>query len=91
VLRDIDQIIELLVGRIPDIQISQLKVTHPADDDGLWFIKVPERTEEVQIESSSGNCPFVIESNFDNESYEGASVHEVAENVLALLSKISAS
>ena len=61
--RDIDQIIERLRSELPGAQITQLQVTHPeADDDGLWFVKVPGQRGEIQIESSSGTCPFVIES-----------------------------
>ena len=84
--RDIDQILELLRSEVPGIRIAQLQVTHPgADDDGLWFIKVPGRTGEVQIESSSGTCPFVIESKFSSEKHHGRSVHEVVGTVMRLL------
>ena len=83
--RDIDQIIELLRKEIPGVQITQLQVSHPgADDDGLWFIKVPGRSGEVQIESSSGTCPFVIESNCGSESHHGRSVYEVVGTVMKL-------
>lgn len=40
VQRDIDLIIEQLMGNIPGIHIDQLKVTHFGDDDGLWFLNI---------------------------------------------------
>ena len=56
--RDIDHIIERLKAELPGVEVTQLKVKHPADDDGLWFIKIPGRSGNVQIESSDGSCPF---------------------------------
>jgi len=83
--RDIDQIIELLRREIPGVQITQLQVPHPgADDDGLWFIKVPGLTKEVQIESSSGACPFLIESDFSSERHNGRSIYETVGTVMKL-------
>jgi hypothetical protein len=73
------------------VQITQLQVTHPgADDDGLWFIKVPGRTEEVQIESSSGTCPFLIESDFSSQRQYGRSVYEVVGTVMKLFAEPAA-
>ncbi len=86
--RDIDQIIELLRRHIPGVQITQLRVTHPdADDEGLWFLKVPGRREEVQIESSSGNCPFIIESDLNTDRQYGRSVDEVVGTVWKLFAE----
>jgi|SRR5437899_2320233 len=89
--RDIDQIIELLRRRVPGVQITQLQVTHPADDDGLWFVTVPERKRQVQIESSSGDCPFIIESDFSSETHYGRSVYEVVGTVWKLFAEPGAS
>lgn len=76
--RDIDHIIEQLKTEIPGVQVTQVHVTHPsADDDGLWFIGIPGRAEKVQIESSHGSCPFLIESDFGAERLQGRSVDEV--------------
>jgi len=83
--RDIDRIIERLKAEIPDIHIVQLQVGHPrADDDGLWFIEVPGHTEKVQVESSNGECPFLIESDFSTASSHGHSVEEVISMVRRL-------
>ncbi len=76
--RDIDQIIERLKAEIHGVRVEQLRAKSPgADDDGLWFVQIPEREEEVQIESSNGLCPFLIESNFNSERLSGRSVEEV--------------
>jgi hypothetical protein len=83
--RDIDHIIERLKAEIPGVQVTQLQVAHPgADDDGLWFIKIPGRTEEVQIESSYGSCPFIIESDFGSDVFHGHTVDEVVSTVRRL-------
>jgi hypothetical protein len=76
--RDIDQIIEQLKAELPGVLVTQLQVSHPgADDDGLWFIKIPGRDGNVQIESSDGTCPFIIESDFGSEAFHGHTVGEV--------------
>ena len=76
--RDIDQIIERLKTDIAGVQISQLKVAHPGvDDDGVWFIKVPGKAGEVQIESPNGLCPFHIEADFTTERSQGHNINEV--------------
>lgn len=90
--RDIDQITELLRRHILAVQITQLQVTHPgADDDGLWFVKIPGRKGEVQLESSTGDCPFLIESNFSSDSDYGRSVYEVVGTVWKLFAEPGAS
>jgi hypothetical protein len=83
--RDIDDIIERLQCAIPDARIEQLQVKHPADDDGLWFISVPGKPGEVQIESSYGVCPFLIESSYNDKRHTGATVEEVVAIVRAIL------
>lgn len=74
--RDIDLIAERLVADIPGVHIAQLNVTHPGDDDGLWFIRIPNEEATVQIESSNGNCPFLVESDFNDDRSYGHSIEE---------------
>ncbi|WP_237712421.1 hypothetical protein [Pedosphaera parvula] len=73
--RDIDRIIARLKDEFPSLLVQQLKKTHPADDDGLWWVKLSECEEEIQIESPSGNVPFLIEA--DSIVKKNASEEEV--------------
>lgn len=83
--RDIDHIIERLKAEMPGVQIRQLQVSHPgADDDGLWFVTMPGRSPEVQLESPRGSCPFLIESGFGPERFHGHSIDEVVQIVRRL-------
>jgi len=83
--RDIDQIIERLKVELPGVQVTQLQVSHPgADDDGLWFIKIPGRGGDVQIESSHGTCPFLIASAFSDERFKERTIDEVVSPVRRL-------
>jgi len=63
-MRDIDAIIETLTLAHPELVVEQLKVSHPGvDDDGLWFFRHPSSRVEVQLESHTGSCPFLFETN----------------------------
>jgi hypothetical protein len=63
-MRDIDKITKQLTSTHPRLMVEQLKVVHPgADDDGLWFFRHPSTRHEVQLESSTGNCPFLFETD----------------------------
>ena len=83
--RDIDRITERLGLEIPGVHIQQLQVSHPgADDNGLWFIDVPDRKERVQLESPDGNCPFLIESDCSDERLHASTIDHVVEAVKRL-------
>ena len=84
-MRDIDRITARLGAEIPGVQIEQLRVSHPGDDDGLWFITAPGSPSEVQVESSDGTCPFLIEGDGTDERFEGKDVAEVVRVVRNLL------
>lgn len=75
--RDIDEIIERVIETFPQVNICQLKVTHPADDDGIWYFWLGESSgDDIQIENSYGKCPFLIETNRSDERRWGNSVDE---------------
>lgn len=61
--RDVDQIIQEVKLVIPEVTVDQLRVSHPADDDGIWFFSLPGLDRDIQIESPFGMCPFIIETN----------------------------
>jgi len=90
--RDIDDIICLLRECFPTLKVVQLEKTHPADDDGLWWFRLPGITKDIQVESSTGNCPFMIESDDDLSSDDaliGRSVGEVVEKVSSYLQSLA--
>jgi len=59
---DIDTVIAELRSAYPGVVCEQLRVAHPgADDDGLWYFRHPDARGEVQLESSSGQLPFLVE------------------------------
>jgi hypothetical protein len=61
--RDIDQIKAAVQARLPDVEVDQWIKQDPNDDDGLWYFRRPGADGEIQLESTSGNCPFTIESD----------------------------
>jgi hypothetical protein len=65
---------------------QQLRVRHPgADDDGLWFFTRPGSSNEVQIESPNGRCPFLIEHRKSDERRTGDTPEDVARTLRELL------
>jgi hypothetical protein len=72
--RDIDKVVRAIRTRHPHVDVAQLEKRHPADDDGLWFFRA--NGLEVQLESSSGNCPFLVESTAHDRRTEVWSVEE---------------
>jgi hypothetical protein len=85
-MRDVDRIIELIHTMYPQVRVEQLKVSHPgADDDGLWFFDQPESPFQVQIESSTGMCPFLIETDENDARLTTSSVEETVRTLCGLL------
>lgn len=83
-MRDIDAIIAQLHLTHPDISVAQLIILHPgADDDGLWFFHHPATDIEVQLESSSGTCPFLFESSGSSDRLIVSSVEQAVSFIVA--------
>ena len=83
-MRDIDAIIAKLRFSNPDISVAQLTVTHHgADDDGLWFFRHSATEVEVQLESSSGTCPFLFESSGSADRLTASTVDQAVAFVVA--------
>jgi hypothetical protein len=83
--RDIDSIITRLARAHPQVAVEQLRVSHPGDDDGIWFFKVPGSPSEAQLESSTGMCPFAIESDATEERAMAVSVDDAISSLERLL------
>jgi len=91
-MRDVDRIIELVKGRFPTVVVEQLKVTHLADDDGIWFFSLPPIRKDIQIESSNGMCPFLVEHDDMEETATeklGVSVDRTVELIAGYLLRVS--
>jgi len=83
-VRDIDAIIQELQFAHPDISAEQLVVLHPGtDDDGLWFFRHPGTTTEIQLESATGNAPFLVESSESRDRLVGDTVRQTVALVVA--------
>jgi len=91
--RDIDEIIIGVRTRFPEVTVFQLQVKFPgADDDGLWFFELPGIKKNIQIESPSGTCPFLIEHDdmkSASEAWRANSVGEAVEKISSYLAKLS--
>ena len=85
--RDIGQIIAAVRQQIPEVIVWQLQKTHPADDDGIWYFSLPEASNDVQIENSSGMCPFLVETDeqSSHRARTGQTVEETVQMILAYL------
>ena len=83
-MRDIDAIIAKLNLAHPDISSAQIIVLHPgADDDGLWFFRHSATDVEVQLQSSTGTCPFLFESSGSTDRLTADTVEKAVAFVAA--------
>ena len=76
--RDIDRLIEKLKVRFGGLIVQQLTVSRPTDDDGVWWISLPNSEDDVQVASSTGDCPlFVCCGRFLSPAQYGVEVETV--------------
>jgi hypothetical protein len=62
-MKPIDRLIVTLQTALPGVEVRQLQASHPGDDTGLWFVRHPESSVEVNVESRDGDFPFLIENS----------------------------
>ena len=79
--RDIDDIITALREKLPEVRVVQMSKIHSADDDGLWWFRLPGMKKDIQIESPTGNCPFILENDDITSSSEAINAGTVTEVV----------
>lgn len=85
-MRDVDRIVQLVKEICPGVEVKQLRVRHPgADDDELWYFDQPASEFQVQIESPEGMCPFLVETDENDDRLTGCSVEETVEILTRLL------
>jgi hypothetical protein len=89
--RDIDRVVEQVKQRLPAVKVQQHWVKNPdVDDDGIWWFRLPDVEKTIQIESSGGVCPFMVEHDDMQSSSEAEmvnSVEEVVEKVVSYLTR----
>ena len=78
-IKHIAAIIDRFMALFVDGEVHQLKVSHPADDDGLWFFRRRSQKMELQLESSSGDFPFLIESSSHDRRFVAHTLEEAIE------------
>lgn len=85
--RDIDRIIVALSQQAPRIAVAQLGKHHAGDDDGIWWFSLPGRSSDIQVESSNGMCPFLVETDEASSSHArtATTVEAAVEMILAYL------
>jgi|GEM_PF-1022072 len=64
-VRDLDRVIELISLKYQDVSNEPPPITDPAEDRGAWLFILPNG-KSVQIESPSGNSPFLITTSFND-------------------------
>ncbi|MBX3245437.1 MAG: 7-cyano-7-deazaguanine synthase QueC [Acidobacteria bacterium] len=88
--RDIDKVILSIEERFPDVKYGQLKVTHPSDDDGIWYFWIPgAERDEIHVENGFGQCPFLCETYRSSEQKITESIESTVELICQHLSTAS--
>jgi hypothetical protein len=81
----VDELLAALDHLSPAVSIQRIRLTWPADDDSLWFVRTAARGNDVQFECHpGGEPPFVVEGG-DGEWIEAASVIEALAAIRRLL------
>jgi hypothetical protein len=86
--KDIDRIIEQVKLAMPESVVEQCAAYVPSQsDDGIWWFSLPSAARDIQIDSSSGMCPFLAETE-DWSSHKArrfSSIEEAVGGILAYL------
>ena len=83
---DIEAVISGVRSLIPSVIVVQMQQSHPADDDGLWWFRLPGVSRDIQIESSTYDCPFLVEHSDMASTSEAITAHSVPEAVFSVVS-----
>jgi hypothetical protein len=82
---DLDSVIRRVQEQVPLVKWTQAPVEFPADDDGVWFFWIPGLPGEVQIESSFGVCPFIVETDKLDDCVTANTPEDTAYTIVAWL------
>jgi hypothetical protein len=88
--RDIDRIISQVKALLPESKVVQEPAHgHPAYyDNGIWYFSWPGASSDVQLESTSGECPFLVETNEQccKEALKASTVDQAVQWIVEYLS-----
>ena len=85
---DIDRVIDVVKSHLPVIRVTQHHDVWPADDEGVWSFRLEDTETDIQLESSTGMCPFCVEHsgmNASAEAWNAPTVKEAARMVVRYL------
>lgn len=75
---------------MPDARVWQEEKKLPTDDNGIWYFWMPDaERDEIQVENSSGNCPFYCETFRVHKQHKMETVGETVELVCEHLATAS--
>lgn len=81
----VERLQELVHQGLPTATIERLRVTHPADDDNVWFVQQGGR--EVQFECHpGGKPPFLVEGSGLDQRRTFGSAEDAARLIVEWLS-----
>jgi hypothetical protein len=79
----VDEVLARVRAAVPGLVVERLQVTHPADDDNIYFLGDGHDADRVQIDTGAGGRPpFLIEAT---ERFETSDVAEAASVVSSWL------
>lgn len=84
--RDIDLIISGVRKAMPAVIVTQMHRTHPVEDDGLGWFRLPGVKGDIQLESVADHCPFLVKHAHMLSTSEAFTVHTVANAVAVVVS-----
>lgn len=78
---DVDEIIGGVQADHPEVEVTRMVKSRPADDDHLWFFRLPTVMKDIHIESATEDCPFWIEHLGMKSGAESVVANTVEEGV----------
>ena len=67
----IDEVFDAIRAQVPSLVVERLEVTHPADDDNVYFLGPAPSDLFVQVDTNpNGQPPFFVEADDRFETSE---------------------
>lgn len=89
--RDIDLVIGQVWERLPAVIVRQHQVSNPLDDDHIWWFSLPQVPRNVQVEPTTVNCQFLLETDEQSSAtaLRASSVAEAVRLIVEYLTRAS--